>query len=306
MKKIKILIIGAVLIIFVIAAVLFIPMGGTSPPINNQDRSTVSENYCEEHSMQEEACFYCNPNLREKGRLWCTEHNRYEDRCFICHPDIKEKGRLWCSEHLLYEDECYICHPDILNSKDTESPEGHSSDASDNLQCVEHGVLEAECGICHPELITDLGFGEGLKIRFESASSAYKAGVLTDKPKTVSNPSETTLLGRVSYNHNELARITPLTVGVIQEVNVKLGAVVEKDQIMVTLLSPEIAQAKGELLSALSDEKSKEKQFYRDRKLSNKNITPLQEFEQSQANYQIAVNTTATAKQTLLNFGLSK
>jgi cobalt-zinc-cadmium efflux system membrane fusion protein len=305
LKNIKNLSFIAVLIVIGIAAILLIPRGVTSSSNNYQDKTILSENYCEEHSMQEDACFYCNPNLREKGRLWCAEHNRYEDRCFICHPGIQEKGRLWCSEHLLYEDECYICHPEILNSQDTESQEGQRSDASVNLQCVEHGVLEAECGICHPELITDLEFGEGLKIRFESTNSAYKAGVLTDKPKPILNPSETTLIGRVSYNHNKLARITPLTFGVIQEVYVELGASVLKDQRMLTILSPEIAQAKGVLLSALSDEEAKEKQLYRDRELSSKNITPLQEFEQSQAIYQIAVNTTATAKQTLLNFGLS-
>ncbi len=62
-------------------------------------------------------CFMCNPDMREKGRLWCAEHKRYEDRCFICHPELEEKGRLWCREHSLYEDECFLCHPEILDKK---------------------------------------------------------------------------------------------------------------------------------------------------------------------------------------------
>jgi len=71
------------------------------------------ENHKKSACPTKEGCFICDPNQREKERLWCKEHHRYEDRCWLCHPELEEKGRLYCSEHGIYEDECYICHPNL-------------------------------------------------------------------------------------------------------------------------------------------------------------------------------------------------
>ncbi len=305
MSKFKILISGIIAIILVIATVILIPKDKPIPSNDSHEDGTLPENYCAEHSMPENKCFFCNPSLREDGRLWCAEHKRYEDRCFICHPELKEEGRLWCSEHLLYEDECFICHPDILDSGSDESHQENNSRSSDNLQCAEHTVPESECGICHPDLIADLESGESLKIRFESAQSANRAGVVTAKPKSSFDTSELSFLGKVTYNHNRLARVAPLASGVIQKIFVELGESVKKNQILVEISSPEIARSKGAFLTAISDEVVKKQRFLRERELYNKDITSLQDFEQAQANIQMAVNTTETARQTLINYGLS-
>ncbi|MBW1856557.1 MAG: hypothetical protein JRJ00_18215 [Deltaproteobacteria bacterium] len=112
----------------------------------------VNNAFCIKHEIPVSQCFFCNPGVREPGRLWCEEHERYEDRCFICHPEIKEEDRLWCEDHKLYEDECFICHPELPNPQDALEREDAKkpmttkarSVLSEELQCGEHGVLEKD------------------------------------------------------------------------------------------------------------------------------------------------------------------
>ena len=73
------------------------------------------------HKAPKSECFICNPELREKGRLWCKEHERYEDRCWICHPEAQDKKRPYCNEHSLYEDECFLCHPELKKKQNKPS-----------------------------------------------------------------------------------------------------------------------------------------------------------------------------------------
>jgi cobalt-zinc-cadmium efflux system membrane fusion protein len=68
----------------------------------------------------------CHPELQDKGRLWCEEHSLYEDECFLCHPELLEDtaapaasnkvpgSALMCNEHGVPEGECGICHPELL------------------------------------------------------------------------------------------------------------------------------------------------------------------------------------------------
>jgi len=90
---------------------------------------------CEPHGAPVSLCFVCDPDLREKDRLWCREHARYEDRCFVCHPELEDPDRAWCAEHFLYEDECVLCRPGLAGAY------GRTSIPED-LRCLEHDVLE--------------------------------------------------------------------------------------------------------------------------------------------------------------------
>lgn len=233
---------------------------------------------CTTHQLPIAECYVCDPALREPGRLWCNEHERYEDRCFICHPELKEAGRLWCDEHNLYEDECFFCHPELRASQDKSNGKEAATDkeakvqqsSSSALQCLEHGVLEEECGICHPDLLDTLLSGQGLKIRLESTESALKAGVETSTPTTKSSLAGLVVLSRVSYDLNHLARITPLTAGVVQKVFANAGDNVAKGQVLVEIVSPEVARSKSNYLSALDNEALKEIVFKREKGLVEK------------------------------------
>lgn len=284
-------------------------------PEKTENNVEVAEEgaFCAAHQLPVSDCFMCDPALRDPGRLWCKEHDRYEDRCFICHPELKEEGRLWCKEHNLYEDECIFCHPELKKKqaaahKETTSADGHGSlDAVNiDLQCVEHGVLEKECGICHPELADALQPGQSLKIRFESPESAKKAGIGLTNPVPGKGLSDLSLLCQVTYNQNEFARITPLASGIIQRVLADVGDTVSKGEVLVEILSPEIAKAKSEYLIALANEALKQTVFERKQELLDEKIASQGDYDMAATEFELAKSTAAAAYQQLLNYGFSK
>ena len=311
------------LIITVVATIAFIAVVFAVRMLKRKELPSAAEvpvtaapqdELCAKHQLSVAECFFCDPALRESGRLWCGEHERYEDRCFICHPEIKEIDRLWCKEHNLYEDECFFCHPELRTvQNDSTGKEATiptetevKTLSSNELQCLEHGVLEKDCGICHPELLDTLQPGQGLKIRLESPESAGKAGIMTAVPTAGKSLAGLVVLSRVSYDQNHLARITPLAEGVVRRVLANLGDDGSKGQALVEIVSPEVARAKREYLSALANETLKELDFKREKGLVEKKISSQQEYEQASAEYRTAGNTTAMTRQQLLNYGLTE
>jgi cobalt-zinc-cadmium efflux system membrane fusion protein len=283
-------------------------------PEKNENKVEIAKQgeLCTAHQLPVNDCFMCDPALRDPDRLWCKEHNRYEDRCFICHPELKDENRLWCSEHNLYEDECIFCHPELKDkqagsNKETAGTDDHGSSASADLdlQCIEHGVLERECGICHPELADALQPGQGLKIRFESPESAKKAGIGLTNPLPGEGLSDLSLLCRVTYNLNQFAQITPFASGVIQRVLTDVGDMVSKGQVLVRILSPEIAKSKSAYLIALANENLKETAFKRKKELLDEKIAAQGDYDMAATEYELAKSTTAAAYQQLLNYGFS-
>ncbi|MCP5007899.1 MAG: efflux RND transporter periplasmic adaptor subunit [Planctomycetes bacterium] len=244
--------------------------------------------------------------VRDSNRLWCNEHGVYEDECLICNPESVTKAeelsqnlnRLWCNEHGVYEDECFICHPELKLNK--------SKLPSVELYCEEHRVPEQECGICHPELTALLIPGEGLKVRLKSLESAVKAGVITIAPDEDKSPATHSVLCQVTYNMNYLARITPLTSGVIRKVLVDVGAFVSKDDVLVEIVSSEIASAKVDYLTAIANQTLKGQIYKRTKGLFEKKISSQREYQQVLAEYQVATNTTNTRRQQLLNYGFTE
>lgn len=211
---------------------------------------------------------------------------------------IRDPNRLWCKEHGVYEDECFICHPELKTQKgEVELSE---------LYCNEHDMPELECGICNPGLTASLKPGQGLKIRLKSTESAIKAGVVTAVPNGGQPSAGLVVLCQITYNLNNLACITPLTTGVIRTVLVDLGAHVSKDDVLVEVVSPEIAKAKAAYLTALAHEKLKHLGDEREKGLFEKRISSQREYQQAQAEHQMAINQANTGGQTLLNYGFTK
>ncbi len=311
MKNRKSIIISCIAIITIVFAGWILKEKELPAAMDILGTASTQEELCTKHQISVAECFFCDATLREPGRLWCEEHERYEDRCFICHPEIKEANRLWCEEHKLYEDECFFCHPELrevqnrsIEKKASISPIVKDEDMfSGGLQCLEHRVLEIECGICHPELIETLQPGQGLKIRLESSESAVMAGVKTEFPTLGSPLPEVVFLGELLYDQNHLARITPLVGGVIRRVLADIGDDVANGTVLAEISSPEVALAKSEYLSAIADEALKTLVFKRERELVEKRVSAQREYEQAQAEYQIAGNNTRRAQQQLLNYG---
>ncbi len=260
------------------------------------------------HASPGEACFICNPNEREEGRLWCSEHSRYEDRCWECQPQLEEEGRLYCEEHGLYEDECHLCRPGDGDTGEEDKKSARlqpSHAAPTELQCQEHRVPEAKCGICQPQLSANLAPGEDLKVRFESLQSAAKAGIETVAARETTAQSTVAALCEVSYNQNKLARITPLASGLLKRVLVDVGAEVEEGDLLLELHSPDVANAKAVFISAAVDLNLKEVARRREQRLAEKKLTSDQELQEAEAAWAIAELTLNATRQRLLNYGFN-
>jgi cobalt-zinc-cadmium efflux system membrane fusion protein len=308
------------IIMFVTTAIMIIVtawmFSGKDLPLVTEThaKSKLKDEMCIKHQIPIKKCFFCDPSLRDPGRLWCEEHERYEDRCFICRPESKEAGRLWCEEHKLYEDECFLCHPELLEvhkqlkrtNGEISSKSKDRTSSSKELQCLEHGVLEEECGICHPELSETLLIGQGLKIRLESPTSAKKAGIITAIPTSDRPLASLVVLGKVTYNQNRFARITPLAAGIIQKALVDVGDPISKGQVLAELISPDIAKAKSEYKSALANVALKHVVYKREKKLVEKRISSQNEYEVALSEHQVAQSIKDAALQQLLNYGLQE
>jgi cobalt-zinc-cadmium efflux system membrane fusion protein len=297
--------------------------GETSPSKREISKVTVHKT---SSCPAKKGCFICDPNQREKGRLWCKEHHRYEDRCWLCHPELEEKGRMYCHEHGIYEDECYLCHPEIkkpsddqasLHQKEKES--GCSSCPSDNknqasshqkekkvLMCNEHGVPEVECAICQPQLAQDLAPGQSLKIRISSPETMQKVGLRVSKPTATTSSDSVSAYVTVDYNHNHLVNITPLVEGIVHEIFVEPGQLVSKGDTLGIIHSTQLAEYKSEFLKNTAEFKLANLRYQREKKLSNKKISAMTELEATKADLDVAQVQLASSRQSLKNLGLTE
>jgi len=261
------------------------------------------------HDDSAETCFICDPALRDAGRLWCSEHARYEDRCWLCQPQLEEAGRLYCEEHSLYEDECFLCHPELnptsedrKNSRLQRPKDGTSPD----LFCREHQVPEAGCGICQPQRTAELELGDELKVRFESASAAAKAGVETVLARQATVQASVPVFCEVSYDENALARITPLASGIVRNVLADVGVDVKAGDPLVEVHSTEVSTAKAAFVAAHVDLELKEVACAREQRLAERNISSEKQVQEADAACKTAELTLSAARQKLLNYGLTE
>ncbi|GMU91475.1 MAG: hypothetical protein AMXMBFR4_05330 [Candidatus Hydrogenedentota bacterium] len=210
----------------------------------------------------------------------------------------RDPNRLWCGEHGLYEDECLICHPELAQKASDETSE------KGELWCNEHGVAEKECGVCQPQLLNGLPVGKGLKVRFPSETSIEKAGIRLGTPTFAAGPAAP-ILGEVTYNRNEFANVTPLGAGVIAEVLVDVGERVAAGQVLATVNSPVIAEAKSAYLKALAVVELARQVHAREKDLHARKISARQDYETAQATLATAQSDVEYARQHLKNLGLS-
>jgi cobalt-zinc-cadmium efflux system membrane fusion protein len=266
-----------------------------------------------------------SPEQRDPNRLWCNEHSVYEDECTICHPELANKpaakavapdaaqrdpNRLWCKEHSVYEDECLICHPELgqkpASGEVKQDASIETSKSSANLQCKEHNVLEQECGICHPDLLASASAGEGMKVRFASENSTTKAGVVTSTPSDSPVGKGDDLLGEVSFNRNALAMVTPIAGGVVREVFRDVGDTVSAGDVLATVHSLDLAEAKNEYVKALAEAELARQVLAREKDLFERKISARQDYEEAQAAAKTGQSEVTESQQHLMNLGLQK
>lgn len=257
------------------------------------------------HSDPAETCFICDADKRDKGRLWCREHARYEDRCWLCHPELEDKDRLYCKEHGLYEDECHLCRPAVLEQEDGDTSAAHKPASVDGLFCNEHGVAEVECAICQPDLAAKLAPGNSMKVRMPSLQAAEKVGIQFNQPRFLDTPANLEAYGELRFNLNQMAKITPLTDGIIQRVHVDVGMRVRSGDPLLTLHSAQAAAIKSAYLTAIVDRDIHEQDFERAKRLKEQQISSEKAYFDAEAAYRTANLKELNLHQQLLNIGLT-
>jgi cobalt-zinc-cadmium efflux system membrane fusion protein len=167
-------------------------------------------------------------------------------------------------------------------------------------------VPEAECGICQPQRAALLAPGESMKVRLASARSAELGGVATATPGTRAAVGGVSAYAEIDYDHTRLAHVTPLVGGVVRQVNVVVGSEVRAGEVLLELVSSEVASAKHDYLATVLERDLREKDLARERRLFEQQIAAERELQEAEAAHARAEAAAASAAQNLLNLGLDR
>ncbi len=153
--------------------------------------------------------------------------------------------------------------------------------ASSTKMCTEHSLPEAECGICHPERAAKLKPGQGSKVRLPAADSASLVGVEMAQA-TVGDISEgIECYAELAFNQNRLAQIAAPVGGILQSVDVDLGAKVDEKQNLARIWSAAVAEA---VAKAVLSHQTLE----RERKLRAERVSSEKDLQQAEADHRAA------------------
>ncbi len=209
-----------------------------------------------------------------------------------------------------FEEESHEGHDHESSAEKThhEKTPGHGENdhgCNTNNICPEHGVPEAIDALCGGDHIAELQPGDGMMVRLASPDVAAKAGLVMVKPKPVSLAGGIAIPGRVAFNRNHLAHITPLAAGIIRQVFVQPGSTVSKEDALAEIAMPEIASLKAQYLAARARQVQAKAAYDREKNLLARGISSRQEFQQAEAEHQVTQSATKQYLQQLLNYGLS-
>jgi cobalt-zinc-cadmium efflux system membrane fusion protein len=162
-----------------------------------------------------------------------------------------------------------------------EDGRAHAEVVNGVTMCTEHGVPEAQCGICKPQLVGQLKPGESLKVRLPSAQSAAMVGVRTASPEVGQIADAVECFAEVTFNQNKLAQIVAPVGGILQSVDVDLGAKVEEKQTVARLWSASMVEAVARVALA-------HQTLERERKLSAGHVTSQAALQEAEAAHNAA------------------
>lgn len=171
--------------------------------------------------------------------------------------------------------------------------------------CPEHRVPEEEDALCHGDHLADLQPGEGMKLRLVAPDVAAKAGIALAEPQVIFVADGIDIPGRVQFNRNRLAHITPLSAGIVQQVHVQPGEKVARGDLLAQIATPEIASLRAQLLAAQARQAQTEATYLREKDLLDRGISSRQEFQQAEAEFREAQSAAEQYRQQLLNYGLT-
>ncbi|MFT3784354.1 MAG: efflux RND transporter periplasmic adaptor subunit [Nibricoccus sp.] len=162
-----------------------------------------------------------------------------------------------------------------------EKGHGHAETKDGVAMCGEHGVPEAQCAVCNPDAASKLAPGQSMQVRLPSQTSAAIVGVETRPVEAGAMAESVECVAEVLFNQNKLAEITAPAGGIVDSVEVDLGAKVEEGQPLAKLSSAAITEAVSKAVLA-------HQTVMRERKLRGDRVTSEQALQEAEANYRAA------------------
>ncbi|MCH8251294.1 MAG: efflux RND transporter periplasmic adaptor subunit [Planctomycetes bacterium] len=245
--------------------------------------------WCDEHDLPESQCTACHPEVEAR---WATLNaptdteptDKPEPRTDAAGASTRHEAReqqafaveAWCSEHGVPESVCARCDPTLIEQFKAQ-----------NDWCGGHGLPESQCTICNPEVaakwaalrpdstetLTDPAMGirveratriltgtndplcqvESVRIRFIDPSILRKAGIEVERVRRRPMSATINVPAEVEFDATNLTRITSRVSGVLRDVSVQLGSVVERGDLLAALDSPALGERKSRFIERTQD-----------------------------------------------------
>lgn len=245
-----------------------------------QGSASATVKLCE-HGVPSEICTKCNPALapafQELGD-WCDKHGLPLSQCKQCNPnlDFSAAGQPkdWCNEHGVPESMCTKCHPELV-----------AKFVSAGDYCREHGYPKSVCPRCNPAQVEARGehlptFPEaGLKVRLAAAETAREAGIETVIAQPQSYSPTLEVVGRIDFDQNRRAELSPRGEAVIRAVNADIGDAVAEGQPLIELASGAVGEDQARLSSVRARLQTAKAALAREESLAKDGISPRKNVE---------------------------
>ncbi|MDT8422203.1 MAG: efflux RND transporter periplasmic adaptor subunit [Desulfuromonadales bacterium] len=210
------------------------------------------------------------------------------------------------SIHAAKELDALIADDDRDDHAERDDHAGHGhQDAGDGL-CPEHRVMEKNDALCQGSHLAELQAGEGMLVRLATPDVAAKAGVALVQPKVRAHFSGTDIPGRVKFNRDKLAMMTPLSPGIVQAVAVRPGDLVARGDVLARVATPEIASLKAQFTAANARYLQTEATLQQEEELFSRGISSRRELQQARSEFKTAQSNRNQYRQQLLNYGLAE
>jgi cobalt-zinc-cadmium efflux system membrane fusion protein len=139
-----------------------------------------------------------------------------------------------------------------------------------------------------------------------SAALQQKWGVTTGPPARTATAASVTLPGVLRLNEQRTVQITSLLEGKVVSLGAELGASVRKNQVLVTIHAPALAQAKTAFLQAAARAELTTREYERARMLLQQEATDQKEALRRKAEFESANIEFGVAESNLHSFGLDQ
>ena len=205
--------------------------------------------------------------------------------CQDAHAEEDHSGHDHASEEVHPEEE-YDDHDGHNHDEDSDEHADH--DDHESAESDEHEISEEEEGLVLSERdIEDAG------IQFSTASSG-------------SIDYHTQLLGEISMNGDQMFHVVPPVTGTVEEIRVQIGDRVEAGAVLAVLSSRDLADARGEYLSAGSNYSLAQTVHSNQQELFDADFVSEQDYLVSRQEYTETRIEYQRTRQSLLNLGLSE